>query len=193
MALGVGVDPDQRSLWEHRAPALHRLSGLVEHLPFPDESFDLVICSWVLEHLRHPQYGFAEIARVLRMPNPSAGRPGGQFVFLTPNAWHPLTWINRLLTRSTDWQSRLVNRVYLRSEVDTFPIAYRANTRRRITRLAREVGLEPIAFHTIGDPTYLAFNELFYRLTVAAERLMPRWIGIHLVGDMRRSSDDPSR
>jgi SAM-dependent methyltransferase len=183
VGFAVGVDPDRRSLREHRAPVVHRVSGLAEHLPFPDESFDLVICSWVLEHLARPQRFFAEVARVLQSPNSAAARSGGHLVFLAPNAWHPLTWIGRLLGRLGRWQAWLVTRLYDRAEVDTFPVVYRANTRRRVEQLAAAAGLVPIAFLTIGDPTYLAFNELFYRLAVMAERLTPQWMKVHLVGD----------
>jgi SAM-dependent methyltransferase len=183
VALAVGVDPDQRSLVDHRVAVLRRATGLMERLPFSDESLDLVLCSWVLEHLASPQRAFAEVARVLQSPDGATGRRGGHFVFLTPNGWHPLIWTNRLMGRIGDWQARLVSRLYGRADVDTFPVIYRANTRRRLESLARAVGLTPVSFHTIGDPTYLAFNEPLYRLGVLLERLTPRWMKVHLVGD----------
>lgn len=156
----------------------------MEYLPFPDENFDLVVCSWVLEHLTRPEDALAEVARVLKSPDPAIGRPGGHFVFLTPNTWHLLTWINRLLGRAGDWQARLVPRLYGRVEADTFPVVYRANKRQQITQLAKAAGLELVAFYAVGDPTYLAFNESLYRLAVLAERLTPRWMKVHLVGDL---------
>jgi len=193
VALAVGVDPDQGSLVEHRVPTLRRAAGLMERLPFSDQSFDLVLCSWVLEHLVDPEQAFAEVARVLRgpassggpnAPNAGGGTSVGHFVFLTPNAWHPLTWANRWLGRLGDLQTRLVRRWYGRDEADTFPIVYRANTRRQIEQLACAVGLTPVAFYQVGDPTYLAFNEPLYRLAVLAERLTPRWMKVHLLGHL---------
>jgi SAM-dependent methyltransferase len=184
VALAVGVDPDRLSLVEHRAPAVRRAAGLMERLPFPDESFDLVVCSWVLEHLARPQRAFDEVSRVLQRHDPARGKIGGRMVFLAPNAWHPLAWANRVLGRAGAWQGRLVRRLYGRVEADTFPVVYRANTRRRITRLAKAAGLEPVAFYVVGDPTYLAFNEPLYHLAVLAERLTPRWMKVHLIGDL---------
>lgn len=183
VALAAGMDPDRCSLVEHRVPVVLCVSGLAEYLPFPNADFDLVICSWVLEHLARPQRALSEIARVLHSPDPATGRPGGHFCFLAPNAWHPLTWINRALGRFGDWQARLVTRLYNRAETDTFPVVYRANTRQRIESYAQAAGLAPVAWHTIGDPTYLAFNEFMYRLAALAEGVTPHWMKVHLVGD----------
>ena len=189
MALAVGIDPDRHSLVEYRVPAVCRVTGLAERLPFADGEFDLVICSWVLEHLVQPQRAFQEIARVLQSPDPSAGRPGGRLVFLTPNAWHPLIWINRVLGHFGDWQQRLVMRFFGRAEENTFPVVYRANTPRRIAQLARASGLVPATLFTVGDPTYLAFNEPFYRLAAWVERMTPRWMKVHLLGDFVKQKD----
>jgi SAM-dependent methyltransferase len=46
------------------------------HLPFPDATFDAVLCSEVLEHVTDPGAATAELARVLR--------PGGRFAVSVP-------------------------------------------------------------------------------------------------------------
>ena len=168
----AGLDPDLRSLQEHRAPALARSSGLAETLPYADSTFDLVCCSWVLEHLADPAPVFAEVARVLA--------PGGHFVLLTPNLCHPLLMFNQALRWT---QGRLVGRFYNRAEADTFPAFYRANTLAQIERLARGAGLGQVSLRFIGDPTYLAFNEVLFHLACLLERVMPRRIRVHLVGE----------
>lgn len=168
----AGLDPDLGSLREHRTSALARSSGLAKALPYADGSFDLVSCSWVLEHLPEPERAFAEVARVLV--------PGGRFIFLTPNAHHPLLVLNRAL----GWtRGRLVSQFYDRAEADTFPAFYRANTPAQIERLARAAGLERVALRFIGDPTYLAFNEVLFRLGCYLERVTPRRMRVHLVGE----------
>jgi SAM-dependent methyltransferase len=47
-------------------------------LPFPDESFDLIWCSEVIEHLESPERTIQEFRRVLK--------PGGTMVLTTPNS-----------------------------------------------------------------------------------------------------------
>jgi len=176
--LAAGLDPDIPSLSEHRAPGMPVIRGVGERLPFVDQSFDLIVCLWVLEHLREPLATLCEVRRVLR--------PGGHFIFLTPNLRHPLMVANRLGRAVPRLQRRLVPRLYGRSEVDTFPVRYRANTPRAVRALANAAGLEVAELRIVPDPTYLAVNELMFRASVVAERVMPKSWGIHLLGDLVR-------
>lgn len=176
LALVIGVDPDLLSLCEHRLE-LPRAQAISFHLPFAAQTFDLIFASWLLEHLARPQDDLAEIARVLR--------PGGAFVFITPNARHPLALLNRLLGRLGALQGRLVKRLYGRSAADTFPTYYRANSRPALARLATQSGLQLERLQPIPDPTYLAFTPILFRAAQALERRLPPGRHLHLVGVFR--------
>jgi len=168
----AGLDPDLRSLREHRAPLVIRVAqGRAAALPYADRSFDVVCCSWVLEHLGRPLDAFTEAGRVLS--------PDGRFIFLTPNVRHPLLMLNRALRWT---RGRVVDRLYDRAEPDIFPACYRANSSEEISRLARAAGFKRVSMRYIGDPTYVAFNEPLFRLACILERLVPRWMRVHLVG-----------
>jgi len=156
VALPVGVDPDLSSLVEYRAPVVRRAVALADALPFPEASFDLVLCSWVIEHLANPQAAFSEVARVLR--------PGGHFVFLTPNALNYVVVINRLIPA---WvQRRLVPR--------------------KLDALLRRAGLRCEAFYFIGDPSYVALHKILFWVGVLLERITDgrplRGLKVHLAG-----------
>jgi ubiquinone/menaquinone biosynthesis C-methylase UbiE len=76
----VGVDPSPAQIARARAKAARRhlgtefQIGVIEHLAFPDQTFDVVLATLMLHHLPAPlkRQGLAEIARVLK--------PGGRLV-----------------------------------------------------------------------------------------------------------------
>ncbi len=175
--VSVGIDSDIKSLSLHRDDASKLVAGNLAVLPFDDAVFDLVISSWVLEHLTDPQLVFSEIARVLKQ--------GGHFVFLTPNRNNLVTILNRLMPKM--YQKHLVKLFYSRSATDTFAVVYKSNTIGEIDQYARSAGLKRVSIEHVSDPTYLAFSDLLFRLSVTIERLTPRGNYVHLVGDYVKS------
>lgn len=177
LSLVVGIDPDLQSLREHRL-SLPRAQAISSRLPFAGGQFDVVFASWLLEHLPHPDADLLEIARVLR--------PGGSFVFITPNKRHPLAYLNRFLGRLGKLQRWLVSRLYGRKGEDTFPTYYRANEPKTLADLSDRCGLFLHKLHAIPDPTYLAFTPA---LLGTAQRL-DSWLApekqLHLVGVMKK-------
>ena len=181
VTVAVGLDPDVPSLAEHRAPGMPVIRGRGEHLPFAAQSFDVIVCLWVLEHLESPEVVLHEVRRVLR--------PGGHFLFLTPNLRNPLLLMNRVAKALPQLQRRIVPRLYGRVEADTFPVRYRANTEAAITAQAARCGLQVATLRAISDPTYLALNSLMFRASAMAERMLPRGWGVHLLGDLMAAGE----
>lgn len=138
-----GIDPDPAALGN---PHLDEVRACpAGRILYPDRTFDLVFCKYVLEHLQFPEAAFREIRRVLK--------PGARFVFLTPNAYHYAA-LASLATPT--WFHAAVNRIRDAGEMTSFPVYYRANTRRRISSLCEETGLvlEEMVFHE-PRPAYL--------------------------------------
>lgn len=67
----VCVDQSEAAVEAARKRGLEAHIGDIAELPFPDDSFDAVICNHVLYHLPDRDKGIAELARILR--------PGGRF------------------------------------------------------------------------------------------------------------------
>lgn len=179
VGLAVGVDRDFPSLRENPILSL-RVQARLEALPFAGGAFDLILCTWVIEHLPEPEWAFQEMARALK--------PGGHLLLLTPNARHPLMILGRWIP--PPWRPALVQRLYGRAPQDIFPVFYRANTPGKLRRLLREAGLREIAWFAIEDPTYMAFHPLLFALAALYERLTAwpplRGWRIHLVGLFRK-------
>jgi ubiquinone/menaquinone biosynthesis C-methylase UbiE len=90
----VGLDGDLgRLAWAKKsgAPAA-LLSGDIERLPFADASFDKVLMTEVLEHIRDDRRALREIFRILK--------PGGILALSVPHTNYPFWWdpLNRVWT-----------------------------------------------------------------------------------------------
>jgi ubiquinone/menaquinone biosynthesis C-methylase UbiE len=64
----VGIDFLERAIniGKKLHPELSLSSGSIYDIPFKDNSFDLVICTEVLEHLEHPEKALKELQRVTK-------------------------------------------------------------------------------------------------------------------------------
>ncbi|MGB3831934.1 MAG: class I SAM-dependent methyltransferase [Mesorhizobium sp.] len=154
-----------------------------QSIPYPDAVFDIVFSDNVLEHLAEPVKVFAEVRRVLK--------PGGRFLFKTPNKWHYMPLISALTPHSFH---RWVNRKRGRAEEDTFPTHYRANSRGSVRRLAAATGFEVETVELIeGRPEYLRIPPLTYVFGIVYERIVNsasllQGLRVVLVGTLRKPS-----
>jgi SAM-dependent methyltransferase len=135
-------------------------------LPFANNSFDVVNCRLVIEHLDAPKAAFQEFHRVLK--------PGGRLAVFTPNLLH---YFGAAARCTPHWFHLWFNsKVRGFDADDIFPTYYRANTRRRLRALLRESGFNcaEITLYE-GAPSVLAFNRLLHAMGVAYERLVKRF------------------
>lgn len=127
----IGFDYDWPSLLQHRSISL-RVRGNITTLPFREDCFDLITANMVVEHLAAPELQFSEIHRVLK--------PGGKFLFHTPNAFGYSTLAARLLPEF--FKAPLAGVLDGRPAGDVFRTFYKANTESHIRRIAEAAGLE---------------------------------------------------
>ncbi len=142
-----------------------KVRGDVYKLPLADGSVDLVISSYLMEHLEQPVAALREIARVLR--------PNGKFVFLTPNRRHYVCLVARLTPLG-------FHRWFLarngRPVRDVHPTLYRVNTPRRLRELASQTGFRLAEMELFEPaPAYLGWSWPTFLLGTFYERLVNRF------------------
>lgn len=72
-----GIDVDQERVAEGSRLVPNLQVSASEHLPFPDQSFDVIVLNEVIEHVQDDAQTIAECLRVLR--------PGGRVIIFAPN------------------------------------------------------------------------------------------------------------
>ena len=124
----VGVDLHDGIL---RHPLLtYGVIGMGGALPFKDRTFDLVTANMVVEHVPDPTEFLRDVFRVLR--------PGGRFLFVTPNLMSPLIFASQLISEGT--KKCMIRYLEQREETDVFPSYYRMNKPQAITKAAEGSG-----------------------------------------------------
>ena len=152
----VGVDHDPAVKWNPFCDA--KVVGELSSLPFADESFNLIHCRWVLEHLRDPLATLREFARALK--------PGGRLLALTPNVFHCATIVARL---TPQW----FHRWWYGGDGEPFPTYHKANSPRVLRRLCQRAGLHIQRLElTEGPPRYFDDRPAAFLCGVLYERLV---------------------
>ncbi len=163
----VGIDADADDVAQNRY--LHeRIVGDIEQLPFEEGSFDLLTARSVVEHIETPCLFLQETCRVLR--------PGGRFLFATPNYFYYQLLVASVIPERT--KKRLISFFEGRVEDDVFKTYYRMNSRRTVVKMAAEAGLEVESLDTIECPPELSrlghpISTIENTITVA---LRGRWL-----------------
>lgn len=158
----AGVDPDPIV---YQNPFLNDAKVLdlkTEKIDFPDNTFDIAYADNVFEHLSDPKTTLVELFRVLK--------PGGILMAKTPNIYHYMPLIARY---TPTWFHKLYNSFRGRSEEDTFPTLYRANSRNSLRRFAAEVGFDIRLIDMVeGRPEYLRIWWPVYLVGICYEKFV---------------------
>jgi SAM-dependent methyltransferase len=157
----VGVDPDE-TIEEN--PYVHvRVRESIEEFE-TERRFDLVTLRMVAEHVDRPEALAATLARLTR--------PGGQVVVFTINRWSPVS----LAASAVPFRfHHAVKRAFWGTEEkDTFPVAYKMNTRRALRRLFAAHGFREEYFASLSDCRTTHRFRYLHGLELVFERAMNR-------------------
>lgn len=133
-------------------------------LPFADDSFDLVLCDWVLEHIDDVPGFVAELERVLK--------PGGWFCARTPNKWGYVGLAARLTPKPV--AGAVLGRVQPgRQQQDVFQKYYRCNTLRAVAKRFPAVRWENCSYAGAATPAYHGGRRVLFRAIELFQKLVP--------------------
>jgi SAM-dependent methyltransferase len=134
----TGVDPD---VTIHENPYVHERQQATITGFETGRRFDLVTMRMVAEHVTEPEATVSRIAELLK--------PGGRAIVYTVLKWSP----GGLLARWVPFQAHHAIKRFLwgSEEKDTFPVAYRMNTRRALRGLFERAGCRERLFLYADD------------------------------------------
>lgn len=146
----VAVDPSSNV---HDNPFAHeRVQSLLEDFS-TDERFDLATLRMVAEHVDDPSAVASRLAELLK--------PGGLVVVFTINKWSPVPILTRIVPFRFHYPIKKA--FWGGEEQDTFPVAYRMNTRRELHATFAGAGFTQVEFSYLDDLSTLSgFKTLNY-------------------------------
>ena len=135
-----------------------------EPLPVADASIDLIVSDFTFEHIEHPAFVGAELLRVLR--------PGGWICARTPNRWHYVPLLARLIPeRLHHYVLKIVHPK--RKKEDVFPAFYRMNTLTDLSMLFPSKCFTNACYRFSSHPAYVPKIPLIYSFVYWIDRSLP--------------------
>jgi SAM-dependent methyltransferase len=158
---GLDVDPSVRSnLYLADAFVLE-----TDVYPFADACFDACVSNYVLEHIANPRSHLSEVRRILR--------PGGVYLFRTPNRHHYVALVSRWTPHWIHTASANRLRRLPEEAPDPYPTYYRLNSRHAIRKAAARSGLDVRELRMVEkEPSYGMASRLMFVTFMLYERLV---------------------
>jgi SAM-dependent methyltransferase len=134
----LGIDPDDNI--RDNELVTERFHGTIEACD-TERRFDLITLRMVAEHIVDAERAMRKLAELLK--------PGGRLVIYTPYKWAPMSVIATVVPFR--WHNPLKQLIWRSESRDTFPTAYKLNTRADLSRYADLCGLELSHFALLDD------------------------------------------
>lgn len=139
--------------------------GSLDKLPFKNDTFDVIVCEWVVEHLKYPRLVFNEFSRVLKK--------GGHLIIFTPNALNPLVFFSKIIP--TKLKDAILNKFLNEEDNDLFHVFLRCNSTRTINKIAEQVGFKREFLKTYPNPHYFRFNNILLALMIYIDKILVKF------------------
>lgn len=156
-----GIDPDD-NVRENRMVQGY-FQGLVEDCDTTRE-FDVVTLRMVAEHIVRPEIAMQRVKRLLR--------PGGLAVVYTPYKWAPIPVITAAVPFAL--HNPLKRLIWDSQARDTFPTAFKLNTRKALLEHTSNAGLSEVLYAELDDCRTLAAFKWLNTIELALQRALRR-------------------
>ena len=161
----IGIDVDRGAKDNPFLDEFHLIES--DGWPVDDDSIDLIVCDFVLEHIDDPPRFFSEIRRVLK--------DGGFLCIRTPNRWSYVALMACLIPNK--YHSKVVSVAQDgRKAEDVFPTVFKCNTIGKLRGMMRRHGFDAVVYGYESEPSYLSFSTFAYFLGVLHQRLAPGFL-----------------
>lgn len=133
-------------------------------LPYPDETFDIIIADFVFEHVAAPGLMAAELRRILK--------PAGWICARTPNKYCLVSLCTRMIPNS--FHRRLLRWVQPeRKTVDVFPTVFKLNSKRNLSKWFPHDIYDNFTYRYEGEPAYFFNRGTILALFLLLNRVLP--------------------
>ena len=161
----IGIDVDLDAQENPCVDEFHLIKDDVWEVD--DDSIDMIVCDNVVEHIDDPDAFFSEVRRVLK--------DGGYCCIRTSNRWSYISLAAILIPNS--FHSKVTSAVQdNRKEADVFPTRFRCNSRGKLRRAMKKIGLDCVVYGYEAEPSYLAFSKIAYFFGVVHQRFAPGFL-----------------
>lgn len=169
----IAVDVDEAVMANRSSTENLTYDGIT--IPLEDNSVDVVVADYVLEHVEDPHSFQTEIARVLK--------PRGYFFARTPHKYHYVSIFARIFENKH--HKSLLSRIQPnRKAEDVFPTAYKLNTLADVSKSFENWKNQSFIFRS--PPAYYFGSEALLKVLNLAHRLLPALVIGNLFIIMRR-------
>tara|TARA_B100000886_G_C20346676_1_gene458984 strand:+ start:244 stop:963 length:720 start_codon:yes stop_codon:yes gene_type:complete len=163
----IACDVDEAVLLNNTADKVLLMKN--NHIPVLNESIDLVIADFVLEHVKETSEFACEINRVLK--------PGGWFTARTPHKNNVVAIFARIIKNK--FHKQFLKYIQPdRKEIDIFPTYYKVNTLRKISKLFPSYLNKSFIYR--GEPSYYFGSKIIFSLL----KFFYRFLSDILVGNL---------
>jgi ubiquinone/menaquinone biosynthesis C-methylase UbiE len=174
----IGVDLNNILLMNNNIVDKKILSDL-ENISLENSSIDVIICEFVIEHLKHPLLVFKEFNRVLKK--------NGVLIFITPNILNPIMSISKILPLSVH---KTLRKKILNKREDTHQTYYYTNKYSKLLEIGFKVGFSKCDIVRAGNPEYFGFCKILVYPSIFFEKIIDNslfdFLKMYLVGLYRK-------